>query len=672
MIQTSAFWSMFDKLNMRRDGFRAGPLPAAPRFSHAAPLCGRDVSDQVLQTRPAPLFAFLERLIDPFTEAPAAAPPRGLMAFFWYHIRQVRRPLLVLLGISIADALLDASIPFFVGKLVDLLNTSHPRTLFAEHGWLLAGMAAVLLLLRPLVLVAERLITNVGIVAPLTTMLRWQHYTHVARQSLNFFQKDFAGRVATRVMQTGSALRQAVLSVLQTVLYLLFFSISTVGLLAAQDWRLAMPSLVWLIVYVAMLRWFVPRLRERSKRASEGRSMLTGKVVDSFTNIHTVKLFSSSRHEDAYMRTAMLDANDKFLAQQRLNVAFAASMTILNAVTLTATGALCIWLWQDGAVTLGAIAMAMPLVMTLVRMSGWVGWEIAGIFENIGVVQEGMDSITPPLDLVDRPGAGELVVDKAHIRFEHARFGYGRALPVLDGISLDIRPGEKVGLVGRSGAGKSTLVNLLLRFYDLESGRILIDGQDIAGVTQESLRAAIAVVTQDTALMHRSIGDNIRYGRQGADRAAVMRAAEQAHAAGFIATLEDWLGRKGYDAHVGERGVKLSGGQRQRIAIARVILKDAPILVLDEATSALDSEVEAAIQESLGQLMEGKTVLAIAHRLSTLQMMDRIVVIDEGRILEQGSHAELIAEGGLYAELWARQTGDFLIMPKALDRLAAE
>ena len=355
-----------------------------------------------------------------------------------------------------------------------------------------------------------------------------------------------------------------------------------------------------------------------------------------------------------------------------LNVVFAACMSSLNAVTITATGVLSIWLWQIGAVSLGAVAMALPLVMTLVRMSSWVAWEIAGIFENVGVVQEGMESIAPDIELPDRPGSRELVVSEGHVRFERLSFGYGRSLPVIEDITLDIRPGEKVGLVGRSGAGKSTLMNLLLRFYDAEAGRILIDGQDIAGVTQESLRSAIAVVTQDTALMHRSIGDNIRYGRKDAGAEAVESAAARAHAGAFIATLEDWLGRKGYDAHVGERGVKLSGGQRQRIAIARVILKDAPILVLDEATSALDSEVEAAIQESLEGLMRGKTVIAIAHRLSTLQMMDRIVVLDAGRIVEQGRHADLVARGGLYADLWARQSGGFIVEPARRDRQAAE
>jgi len=617
------------------------------------------------------VFAFLDRLVDPFRNPPVA-PPAGLVAFFWHHVRQIGRPLFLVVAICVADALLDASVPWFVGRLVDMVNHTPREQFLAEHGRTLAGMAIVVLILRPTVLIAERLLTNVGITAGFTTMMRWQHYVHVARQSLSFFQKDFAGRIATRVMQTGSSLRQAVLSIVQTVLYLFFFSFGTVGLLAAQDWRLALPAALWLCIYLGLLALFVPRLRDRSKRASEGRSMLTGKIVDNFTNVQTVKLFSTVAHEDGYIREAMGEANAVFVAQQRLNVAFAACLTVLNAVTITATGALGIMLWQSGVISVGAIAMALPLVMTLVRMSSWVAWEIAGIFENVGVVQEGMESIVPQPDLVDRPNATTLAVPSGEIRFERVTFGYGRDLPVLRGIDLAIRAGEKVGLVGRSGAGKSTFINLLLRFYEVEGGRILIDGQDIAGVTQESLRVAIAVVTQDTALMHRSIGENVRYGRQDADDAAVMRAVQQAHAEGFVASLEDWRGRHGLEAHVGERGVKLSGGQRQRIAIARVILKDAPILVLDEATSALDSEVEAAIQDSLADLMRHKTVLAIAHRLSTLQMMDRLVVLDEGGIAEQGTHDELLARGGLYAELWSRQSGGFIVPPKLLEREAAE
>ncbi len=618
------------------------------------------------------MFAFLDRLIDPFRPPGNVPPPDRLWAFFWHHIRQIRGPLALVVAISIADSLLDAIVPWFIGKIVNLLNTVPRDRLFDEAGTLLAGIAFVVLVLRPLVLVAERLVANVGITANFTTMMRWQHYLHVARQSLDFFQKDFAGRIANRVMQAGSALRTAVMSTVQTVLYLVFFSLGTVGLMAAQDWRLAVPAGFWFCAYLLLLRYMVPRMRQRSKAASEGRSLLLGKVVDSFGNAQTVKLFSRAVHEDAYIRAAMGESNRLFQAQQRLNVVFAGALTSINAVTITATSAIAIWLWQQNLISVGAVAMALPLVMTLVRMSNWVAWEIAGIFENVGVVQESMDSITPLPDLVDREGAHELRVEQGEVRFEAVTFGYGKPLPVLKGISLDIRPGEKVGLVGRSGAGKSTLVNLLLRFYDLESGRILIDGQDIAHVTQESLRAAVAVVTQDTALLHRSIAENIHYGRQDASDDELLLAAERAQAAPFITSLQDWKGRKSLDAHVGERGVKLSGGQRQRIAIARVILKNAPILVLDEATSALDSEVEAAIQDSLGDLMQGKTVIAIAHRLSTLQMMDRLVILDQGRIVEEGTHADLLAKGGLYADLWARQSGGFLVAPRQIDSVAAE
>jgi ATP-binding cassette subfamily B multidrug efflux pump len=430
--------------------------------------------------------------------------------------------------------------------------------------------------------------------------------------------------------------------------------------MASNDPRLAIPALIWFSIYAGLLRFFVPRLRERSREMSEVRSALTGRVVDSYTNILTVKLFARPRDEDNFVRAAVDDHTDAFRRQLRLITVFGFSLTVMNASLVVATGGAAIWLWSDGRIPVGTIAMALPLAWQITAISGWVAQNVTAIFENVGVVQDGMRSIAVPRQMPDRADAAQLRVTQGHVRFEDVKFGYGTSRGVLHGIDLDIVPGERVGLVGPSGAGKSTLVNVLLRFYDLESGRILIDGQDIAMVTQESLRARIAMVTQDTSLLHRSIRDNIRYGRPEASEAEIVDAAARAHALEFIEGLEDWQGRRGFDAHVGERGVKLSGGQRQRIAIARVILKDAPILILDEATSALDSEIEAAIQEQLGALMRGRTVIAIAHRLSTIARMDRLIVLDRGRIVEQGSHAALLAEGGTYAKLWHRQSGGFL------------
>ncbi len=452
---------------------------------------------------------------------------------------------------------------------------------------------------------------------------------------------------------------------MRSVLHILFYGVAATGLMMAQDWRLALPIFAWFCLYVILLAAMVPRLRDKSRAASAKRSAVTGKVVDSYTNIQTVKLFARTAEEDRYIRDSMVEMNTAFLAQHRVNTLFTVLLNVLNAVLLAAVGTLAVMLWQAGQVEIGAVAMVLPLTIQIISMSGWVAAEIQGIFENVGVVQESMGSIARPLAMQDEPGAQPLTVAGGEIVFDHVSFGYGRSdRPVIHDLSLRVKPGEKVGLIGRSGAGKSTLVNLLLRFHDVERGEITIDGQDVRSVSQESLRQAISVVTQDTSLLHRSIRDNILYGRPGASAAMMEAAAARAHADGFIPDLRDSGGRTGYDAHVGERGVKLSGGQRQRVAIARVILKDAPILILDEATAALDSEVEAAIQDSLGALMAGKTVIAIAHRLSTLKIMDRLVVLDQGRIIEEGTHDGLLARGGLYAQLWARQSGGFLLEPR--------
>jgi ATP-binding cassette subfamily B multidrug efflux pump len=493
-------------------------------------------------------------------------------------------------------------------------------------------------------------------------LIRWQSHWHVVRQSLAFFQNDFAGRIANRVMQTGGALRESTMSSIRAVWYIGVYGLTAFALMTADDWRLGVPIIVWFAGYVATLRYFVPRLRDLSRASSEGRSLVMGRVVDSYTNILTVKLFARLKDEDAYVRDAIDDHHDLMRAHTRMITRFQFCLTALNALLLVGTAAIGISLWAQGVISAGIVATALPLAWQTANAAGWVSWEVTAIFENIGVVQEGMQSIAVPHSGVDRPAARPLAVTRGEIRFERLSFGYGRtdAPPVINDLNLAIRPGERVGIVGRSGAGKSTLVNLLLRFHEAESGRILIDGQDVANVTQESLRGAIGMVTQDTSLLHRSIAANIRYSRPSASDQEVMEAALKAQAHDFIVGLLDWNGRAAYAAHVGERGVKLSGGQRQRIALARVILKDAPILVLDEATSALDSEVELAIQEQLLNLMEGKTVIAIAHRLSTIARMDRLVVLDAGRIVEEGTHAELLAFGGHYEKLWRHQSGGFI------------
>jgi ATP-binding cassette subfamily B multidrug efflux pump len=613
------------------------------------------------------LFSLFESLLDPTASPADGTPPAGLGAFYWFYARQARILVIALFVAGSLVALLDTTIPVFIGRIVTMVSRERPDTLLRDNWRQFLGMAAILLIARPAALFLQSLVTNQAIAPGFSNLVRWQNHWHVVRQSWTFFQNDFAGRIAQRVMQTGPALRESVVSGTNAVWYILVYGTSAIVLLGKSDIRLAGPILLWFAGYAVLLRVFVPRLRARSRRNSEARSTLTGRVVDSYTNILTVKLFARPTDEDAFVRAAIDDHTDAFRSQLRLMTLLGFLLATLNASMVIGTNAIAIWLWIDGRIAVGTVAMAMPLTWAISNLAGWVAQNVTMIFENVGVVQDGMKTIAVPRQMPDRPHSAALMVERGAVRFEAVRFGYGSARGVLHGIDLSIRPGERVGLVGRSGAGKSTLVNLLLRFYEPEAGRILIDGQDISLVTQESLRVHIAMVTQDTSLLHRSIRDNIRYGRPDASDAEVWRAADRAHALEFIEGLEDWHGRRGFEAHVGERGVKLSGGQRQRIALARVILKDAPILVLDEATSALDSEVEAAIQEQLGALMKGRTVIAIAHRLSTIARLDRLIVLDQGHIVEEGSHAQLLAAGGTYSRLWRRQSGGFHTAPTPRD-----
>jgi ATP-binding cassette subfamily B multidrug efflux pump len=610
------------------------------------------------------MFRFFENLIDPTrrvpdTPAPLLTDTWPLLRFYWHFLRQVRAEMAMLFAAGLLVALLDVSIPTIIGQLVGLVSANDPASLLSAHWRELVLMAAVLLVFRPAAILLRVLTTNQAIAPGFSNLIRWQNHWHVTRQSWTFFQNDFAGRIANRVMQVGPALRQSATNATNAVWYIVVYGTSAVTLLARTDWRLALPMLAWFVAYGGMLRYFVPRLRERSRRVSEARSALTGRVVDSYTNILTVKLFARADDEDCFVRDSLDEHTVRFRTQLRMISGYVLTLTALNALLLVGTGTTALWLWLHGRIAVAAVAMALPLAWQITNMAGWVADSVTDIFENVGVVQDGMRSIAVARQMPDPPGAAELVVQHGAIRFEDVSFGYGTQRGVLHGLSLDIRAGERIGLIGQSGAGKSTLVNLLLHFYAPESGRILIDGQDIAGIAQESLRGRIAMVTQDTSLLHRSIRENIAYGRPSASEAEIVAAARQAEALDFIATLEDWNGNTGLDAHVGERGVKLSGGQRQRIAIARVILKNAPILVLDEATSALDSEVEAAIQSQLETLMQGRTVIAIAHRLSTIAQMDRLVVLDRGQIVETGTHAELLAANGPYARMWRRQSGGF-------------
>ncbi|CWM40820.1 TPA: ABC transporter ATP-binding protein [Neisseria meningitidis] len=605
------------------------------------------------------IFSWFESRIDPYPEAAPKTPEKGLWRFIWSNMAGVRKWIAALAALTAGIGIMEALVFQFMGKIVEWLGKYAPAELFAEKGWELAAMAAMMVFSVVWAFAASnvRLQTLQGV---FPMRLRWNFHRLMLNQSLGFYQDEFAGRVSAKVMQTALALRDAVMTVADMVVYVSVYFITSGVILASLDSWLLLPFIGWIVGFASVMRLLIPKLGQTAAWQADARSLMTGRITDAYSNIATVKLFSHGAREAAYAKQSMEEFMVTVRAQMRLATLLHSCSFIVNTSLTLSTAALGIWLWHNGQVGVGAVATATAMALRVNGLSQYIMWESARLFENIGTVGDGMATLSKPHTILDKPNALPLKVSQGEIKFEHVDFSYEAGKPLLNGFNLTIRPGEKVGLIGRSGAGKSTIVNLLLRFYEPQSGTVSIDGQDISGVTQESLRAQIGLVTQDTSLLHRSVRDNIIYGRPDATDAEMVSAAERAEAAGFIPDLSDAKGRRGYDAHVGERGVKLSGGQRQRIAIARVMLKDAPILLLDEATSALDSEVEAAIQESLDKMMDGKTVIAIAHRLSTIAAMDRLVVLDKGRIIEEGTHAELLEKRGLYAKLWAHQSGGFL------------
>ncbi len=606
------------------------------------------------------MFSWFERRLNPYPDDQPTLPPKGLLAFCWHYTKPAWPWLLLLGSCSLIIAVAEVLLYQFLGNIVDWLASADRQTFLSDEGGKLIWMAVLVLVGLPLAGAVHTVTMHQVLAGNYPMIARWQMHRFLLRHSMAFFANEFAGRVSTKVMQTSLAVREATMKIIDVFVYAIGFFVSMLALVVAVEWRLVLPLILWFVFYVLILRYFIPRLRKLSSEQADARSMMTGRIVDSYTNIGTVKLFSHAGREESYAKEGMNEFLGTVHRQMRQISLLNIFVDLNNALTVFAVAGLGICLWMGGGVSVGSIAVAIGLAMRINGMSQWIMWEVTALFEAIGTVYDGMNMMTKPHDVTDANGARPLATKKGHILYENVRFHYGKSKGVIDGLTLDIAAGQKVGLVGRSGAGKTTLMNLLLRFYDLEGGKITIDGQNISSVTQDSLRGMIGVVTQDTSLLHRSIRDNIAYGRPDATDAEIIQAAKRANAFEFIEGLSDLQGRTGLDAHVGERGVKLSGGQRQRIAIARVFLKDAPILVLDEATSALDSEVEAAIQENLFALMEGKTVIAIAHRLSTLTEMDRLIVLDKGRIVETGTHEQLASGGGIYADLWHRQSGGFL------------
>ncbi|MBT0586989.1 ABC transporter ATP-binding protein [Alteromonas oceanisediminis] len=614
------------------------------------------------------MFSFFERLTKAFPDEAPTQPPKSVWAFCRYYTKGMWPVIFMVSLFSAVIASLEVALFGFMGQLVDWLSTRDRETFLAEEQSTLILYGAVVLVIIPGLIIVHSLLKHQSLMGNYPMRIRWLAHRYLLGQSLSFFQNEFAGRVATKVMQTALAVRETVMKLLDLMVYVAVYFFSVVFLVFAVDWRLSIPLLVWLGLYITILRFILPRLKQISEHQADARSMMTGRIVDSYTNMMTVKLFSHSQRESSYAKEAMQGFLDTVHPQMRLVTVLVGCVEMLNGCLIFVMGGLSVYLWLQQIATPGDIAIAVGLCLRLNGISHWIMWEVSSLFENIGTVQDGINTLSRPIAVQDKANAQALNVSGGEVVFEQVGFAYEESsesakisrLPVFDNLNLTIKAGEKIGLVGRSGAGKSTLVNLLLRFYDVQKGAIKIDGVDIRDIDQESLRAKISMVTQDTSLLHRSVRENIVYGRNDAGEEAMLTAAKNAEAHEFIQQLTDPNDRTGYDAHVGERGVKLSGGQRQRVAIARVMLKDAPILILDEATSALDSEVEVAIQQCLNRMMENKTVLAIAHRLSTIAQMDRLLVLDKGEIVESGTHAELIRKDGIYAKLWAHQTGGFI------------
>jgi len=606
------------------------------------------------------MFHYFEKLIDPFPPQHPTQAPATLVNFCRHYIKGIGHILILLAILTTIMAVSEAMLFRVLGNIVDWLSDKNTEHFFEHHWPALLGMTLFILVLIPVTQFFHSLVLHQTLMGNFPMSVRWKAHRYLLGQSYGFFQNEFSGRIATKVMQTALAVRETVVKLLNVMLFVMVYLITTLVLIASSDWRLSVPLLFWLLGYAGTLRFFIPRLQDISTLQADARSVMTGRIVDSYTNIMTLKLFSHQRREEVYIKQGMQEFMQSVYPQMRLVTWLDISVWTLNMLLVFATAATGIGLWLQHAITPGAMAIAISLAIRLTGMSQWIMWEVSALFENIGTVQDGLNTLSLPQEVTDNPDAKPLAMTQGTIEFRDVQFSYHAASKVFDHLNLHIQAGEKVGIVGRSGAGKSTLVNLLLRFYDIQSGQILIDDQDIRELQQESLREHIAMVTQDTSLLYRSVRENILFGKPEATEEQMIHAAQRAQAHDFILQLQDIKGRCAYDAHVGERGVTLSGGQRQRIAIARVLLKNAPILVLDEATSALDSEVEATIQENLYQLMQGKTVIAIAHRLSTIAAMDRLIVMDNGRVVEQGTHAELIKQSGLYAQLWERQSGGFI------------
>lgn len=614
------------------------------------------------------MFRYLENLVDPYEAYEEVdAPPQKLWPFMMAYSQPFKRLFWCAGLMSVVVAAVEIALIYYMGRIVDVLGTANPETVMADYGVELIGVALFIVFLRPALQALDIGLLNNAILPNYGTLFRWRAHKHVLRQSVGWFENDFAGRIANRIMQAPPAAGEAVFQVFDAITFALAYLVGAAILLADGDPRLMLPLLVWFALYVWLMKWTMARVGPASKASSDARSEVTGRVVDSYTNIHSVKLFAHHDKEIDFAKDAIENARQTFAAEMRIFTKMDLMLMTLNGLLIVGVVGWAIYLWIQGTASVGVVAAATALTLRLNAMTGWIMWALSSFFRSLGVVQEGMETIAQPISLVDATGAKPLDFSQGRIEIQGLQHHYGGAKGGLNGVTLEIAPGEKVGIVGRSGSGKSTLVKLILRFYEAEGGQILIDGQSIRDVTQDSLRSQIGMVSQDSALLHRSVRENILYGKPDASEADIIAAAKRAEAHAFILDLADQEGRTGYDAQVGERGVKLSGGQRQRITLARVMLKDAPILVLDEATSALDSEVEAAIQDTLYGVMEGKTVIAIAHRLSTIARLDRIVVIEDGRIVENGTHDDLLAKGGLYAGFWQRQSGGFLDTTEAAE-----